>query len=147
MRGHRTDPPRFRSIDGGGEVEDVRAQGWLSFLSHPLTRRVKAAATLLGALAAISGYLAGAGRFALAWAGVATTKELDARALVAAEAHRIERTADEAVAKRKEDELSARLTEILGQQMGLAQGLQSVNRRLAKLGRAPAKRTGESREK
>ena len=58
-----------------------------SWLHHPLTRKVKALATLVGAVAAVSGYLAGAGAWAIKQAGVATVADLAAQQK-AAEEHR-----------------------------------------------------------
>jgi len=62
----------------------VRPRSWLH---HPLTRKVKALATLVGAVAAVSGYLAGAGAWAIKQAGVATVADLAAQQK-AAEEHR-----------------------------------------------------------
>jgi len=83
MRDERRQP-RLRPVDDDGEPESLRPRSWLH---HPLTRKVKAAATLLGAVAAVSGYLAGAGAKAIKWAGVATVADLVAQQK-AAEEHR-----------------------------------------------------------
>lgn len=97
MRDARRFPRPVDESDG-----DVRPRGWLH---HPLTRRVKAVATLLGALVAISGYLAGAGAKAIKWAGVATVGDV-AAAATTAEQHR---AADNKVAADQAAAVNAKL--------------------------------------
>ncbi len=95
----------YHVLDGDSEDEitaDLRPKG---LLGHPLTRKVKAAATLIGALVAISGYVLGAGKYAIKWGGIATVAELDARAKTAEE----HRQGDNKVDQDRADALSKKL--------------------------------------
>lgn len=83
-------PPRLRPVDDDA-AESVRPRGWLH---HPLTRKVKAAATLLGALSAVSGYFAGGGKLMIRWAGVATVADLAAKEKTAEEKRQADNKVD-----------------------------------------------------
>ena len=69
-------------IDGGGDEEptpsnvpDLRPK---NPLRRPLTKTVKELAVLIGAAATIFGYVAGAGKLLIRWAGIATTTDIQA---------------------------------------------------------------------
>jgi len=108
MRDERRQP-RLRAVDDDGAAESVRPRSWLH---HPLTRKVKAAATLLGAVAAISGYLAGVGAKAIKWAGVATVADLAAQQKSAEEKRQADNKVDADRAAAVEVKLDAMTKEL-----------------------------------
>lgn len=134
MRDERRQP-RLRPVDDDASPESVRPRSWLH---HPLTRKVKAMATLLGAVVAISGYLAGAGAKAIKWAGVATTAEVT-KALD----ERFEKVNENVrVLKGDVAKIDQKLEEISAQTHALAESLKKPEHRGRK--RAPA--TPETKE-
>ncbi len=138
MRSDRSRPiravPAPAEYEDGADRDDVPDLRAKNPLRRPLSRRVKEIATLLGALTAITGYLAGGGRALIQWAGLAKIGDVTA----AVAPLELSQKARETVEDGKFAALDKRLDEMTKAAQAQAQATQALTRIVRKLRPAAA---------